>query len=68
MKANGGMLETALITTSELIEELARLRFSKAARALFSLKKRRIALIEGELTSPGSEVAYLIKARESFRS
>jgi hypothetical protein len=33
----------------------------------FSLKQRRLALLEGELTSPGSEIGYLIKTREAFK-
>jgi hypothetical protein len=66
MKTNTGTLETYLTIGFEFLEELLRLKLSKAVKALFSLKHRRIALMEGELTSPGSEVAYVIKAREMF--
>jgi len=38
----------------------------KAAEALFSLRRRRVALLERELTAPGSEVAYIVEARETF--
>ncbi len=43
-------------------------KWGKAAEAIFSLRRRRVALLEGELTAPGSEVAYIVKARESFPS
>lgn len=66
IKTNTGTMETIIVTGAEFLEGLVRLQFSKTARALFSLKHRRIALIEGELTSPGSEVAYVIKAKETF--
>jgi hypothetical protein len=41
-------------------------KWGKAAEALFSLRRRRVALLEGELTAPGNEVAYIVKARETF--
>lgn len=66
MKTNAGTLETIVVMAGEIAENLAHFNFGKAAKALFSLKHRRIALMEGELTSPGSEVAYVIKARERF--
>lgn len=66
MKTNSGALEIVLVTTSEVLEDLAHLKFSAATKAIFSFRQRRISLMEGELTSPGSEVAYIIKTRESF--
>lgn len=66
MKTNTGTLETVVVSTAELLEDLVKFKWGKIAKGLFSLKHRRIALMEGELTSPGSEVAYVIKARETF--
>jgi|ERR1051325_1273489 hypothetical protein len=66
MKTSAGTFETILVTGAEILEGLTHFQFSKAAKALFLLKHRRIALMEGELTSPGSEVAYVIKAKETF--
>ena len=66
MKFNVGTLETVIVTTGEILEGLAHFRFGEAAKALFSFKHRQIELLEGELTSAGSEVAYIIKARETF--
>lgn len=68
MKTNTGTLETYLTIGAEFLEELLHLKPSKAVKALFSLKHKRVELIEGELTSPGREVAYVIKAKEQFSS
>ena len=66
MKANTGTLETVIITCAEMLGGLLSIEWGKAAQALFSLKRRQLALLEGELTSPGSEVAYIVKAQEAF--
>ena len=66
MKTNAGTLETIVTTGAEVLGDLVSFKWGKAAQALFSLKKREIALLEGELTAPGNEVAYIVKAREMF--
>ena len=66
MKTNVGTLETIVTTTAEVFGDLASFKWGKAAEALFSLKRRNVALLEGELTAPGNEVAYIVKARETF--
>jgi hypothetical protein len=66
MKTNAGTLETIVTTSAEVLGDLASFKWGKAAEALFSLKKRQVALLEGELTAPGNEVAYIVKARETF--
>jgi len=66
MKTNAGTLEAVIVSGAEILEDLIHLKFSKAAKALFSVKHRQIALMEGELTSPGSEIAYVVKAKEIF--
>jgi hypothetical protein len=66
MKTNIGTLETIVTTSAEVLGDLASFKWGKAAEALFSLKRRQVALLEGELTAPGSEVAYIVKARETF--
>ena len=53
---------------AEFLGDLVSFKWGKAAEALFSLKRRRVALLEGELAAPGSEVAYIVKARETFVS
>jgi hypothetical protein len=66
MKTNVGTLETIVMTGAEMLGDLLSFKWGKAAQALFSLKKREVALLEGELTAPGNEVAYIVKARETF--
>lgn len=66
MKTNAGTLETIVTITAEVLGDLASFKWGKAAQALFSLKKRQVDLLEGELTAPGNEVAYIVKAREIF--
>jgi hypothetical protein len=67
MKANVGVLETIATTSVEILGDLVSFQWGKAAQALFALKRRKVALLEGELTSPGNEVAYIVKARERFK-
>ncbi|MBD0370296.1 MAG: hypothetical protein ICV60_05635 [Pyrinomonadaceae bacterium] len=66
MKANQGVLQTIIVSPAELAENLIKFKWGQIAKDLFSIKQRKIALMEGELTSPGSEVAYIVKARETF--
>jgi hypothetical protein len=66
MKANTVALETLLVTSADLPRNLLTLQWGSIARGLFSIKHRKIALLEGELTAKGSEVAYIMKARDVF--
>jgi hypothetical protein len=66
MKTNTGTMETIITTGAEVLGDLLSFKWGKATEVLFSLRKRQVALLEGELTSPGNEVAYIIKARETF--
>jgi len=66
MKTNAGTLETVIVASTEFLENLIKFNWGKAAKGLFAFKHRRIALLEGELTAPGNEIAYIVKAREQF--
>jgi hypothetical protein len=66
MKANTGTLEVMVKTPLEVLENLLTLKFSKFVDPLFAIKKRQIDLMEAELNAPGREIAYLIKAKQSF--
>jgi hypothetical protein len=66
MKVRPGALETAVVSTAEIAEDLVKIKWGKLAQRLFALKHRRLTLLEGELTVPGSEVAYIIKAEKTF--
>lgn len=67
MKTNASTLETIIVTGAEIAENLVKLQFGKLAKGLFSLRHRKLALLEGELKSPGREIAFISKARETFR-
>lgn len=68
MKANTEAIETIIVSNADFIKNLVTFNWGKIAKGLFALKHRRIALLEGELTSLGNEVAYVIKARDTFTS
>ena len=67
MKVNIGALETVLTAAGEVAEDLVKLKLSKLAKLPFVLKHRKLALLEAEITAPGREVAYIVKARHEFR-
>lgn len=63
MKANIITFETLISS----LAESAMLKFGKLTKGLFSIKQRKVALLEGELKSPGREIAFISKARNRFR-
>jgi len=66
MKTNTGSLETIVVIGADSLGNFLSFKWGKVAQALFSLKHRREGLLEGELTATGREVAYIVKARETF--
>jgi hypothetical protein len=66
MKSNTTTFETVVVTTAEVLGNLASFQWGKAAQGLFSFKHRKVDLLEGELTAEGSEVAYIMKTRNVF--
>ena len=66
MKSNTSMFETVVVTTADVLGNLTSFQWGKAAQALFSFKHRKVDLLEGELKAEGSEVAYIMKARNVF--
>lgn len=66
MKVNNGILETFFMVTTEALEGILRLKPTQTIKALFSVKHRRVQLLEAELNARGCEIAYVVKAREEF--
>jgi hypothetical protein len=60
MKTNASTLETILVSLGDR-------KFGDIAKSLFSVRHRKLALLEGELKSPGREIAFISKAQETFR-
>jgi hypothetical protein len=66
IKTHKGPVETIVVSSTELLENIVKLKWSKVAKKLFSFRQRKIALLETELAAPGREVAYIVDARERF--
>lgn len=66
IKINTTLFESVVVTSADVLGNLASFQWGKASQVLFSLKRRKLDLLEGELTAEGSEVAYIIKARNAF--
>jgi len=66
IKAKTGKLEAVVVGAAEFLEDLANKRFSKIAKGLFQANQRQIELLQGELTAPGKELAYIVNSREKF--
>jgi hypothetical protein len=67
MKINRGMLETVIVTGAEIAEDLAKFKWGKLAKGLFSASHRKIELMETEMKAPGRELAYISSVRERFQ-
>lgn len=61
MKTTTTTLEAFVVATADVLDQLR-----PGDRALFSLEHRKLTLLPGELTSPGSEVAYVINTKSMF--
>ena len=66
MKITTGALETIVTAAGEALENIAKLRFGALAKSVFSLKRRRIEMLDAERQAPGRELAYIIRARSVF--
>jgi len=66
MERDTGMFETLICTTAEIAESLVKFKWSNIAKKLFEVKHKQVALLKAEMSLPGREVAYIIKARERF--
>jgi hypothetical protein len=66
MKITTGTLETLVVTSAEIIENVAKLNLGKAAKSLFSIRNRHLALVEAEMKAPGREVSYIVHTNQKF--
>ena len=57
-----------VVTTAEIAESLVKFQWSNIAKKLFEVRHKQIDLMKAEMTLPGREVAYIVKARERFGS
>jgi len=68
MRLRTGVVETLVTTTAEIGEALVKFRWSKIAKKLFEVRYKKLDLMEAELTLPGSELAFISRARTRFGS
>jgi hypothetical protein len=66
MKVTTGALETIVTAAGEALENIAKLKFGALTKSVFSVRHRKIQLLEAERQAPGRELAYIVKARERF--
>jgi hypothetical protein len=67
MKVNLATLESLVKAPLEVLENLVKINWSKLPDPLFTVTKRKVALLEVEINAPGRELSYIIKAKEKFR-
>jgi hypothetical protein len=66
LKIEPGTLETILTTSGDLIENLVKFKWGKLAQSMFTLRHRKLALLEAEMNAPGAEIAYIYQSTEQF--
>ena len=67
LKASKTFFEAYIIPAVEVLEDLAKLSWTKIAKLGVSVKQRKIELLEAELKAPGRECAYIFEARNRFK-
>lgn len=55
-------LEVFVVSTADALVKYEGHQWSPLSQSMFQLESRKLALLEGESTTPGSEVAYVIEA------
>lgn len=68
LKLNYGVIETLLMIPAEMIEGILQQKPTQTVKALFTFKHQKIKFLENEAKAPGRDLAYLIKASETFRT
>jgi hypothetical protein len=61
-----GSLGGTSVAAAEILEDLAKIKWGKAAGAIVSIFDKRLELMKSELDNPAKEVSYIVKAQEQF--
>jgi hypothetical protein len=64
--AGNGAMGSIFVGGMEMLEDAAKFRLGKIAKALVSLTGRRTELLKSELSAPAKELSYLLRAEEAF--
>ena len=66
IKAEQSVFEVVVSASLELIINLPKALLGQVTKPFFALKKKKLELIEADLSAPGKEVAYIDHARQTF--
>ena len=66
MKFDQGIVESLVTTAADVCENLVKLRWGKLAKLPFSLRHKKMDLLEAEANAPGHEISYVVRAREEL--
>ena len=66
IKASQSFIDVFLVSPLEIIENLVTLNWSKIAKGMLQVRKRKVELLEAEMKAPGRECAYVFDARNRF--
>jgi hypothetical protein len=66
LKAGNSFAEVYIVPVCEILEDLAKINWSKIAKGALGVKKRNVELMEAELKAPGRECAYVFEAQKRF--
>jgi hypothetical protein len=61
-----GTLGGTFVAAAEILEDLVKIKWGKAAGAIVSIVDRRLQLLDAERSSPAKEISYIVKAQERF--
>lgn len=64
IKTNYGLIKTFSISTAEILENLATLKWSKAIKTSFEIFEKNTRLTEIESNAPGKEIGYIYDISE----
>lgn len=66
IRASQSFVDVFVITPLEIIENLVKFNWSKIAKGVVQVQKRKVELMEAEMKAPGRECAYVFDARKRF--
>ena len=66
IRCNFGTFGAAFVASMSILEDLAKIRWGKAAEGIVSLTNRKAELMRLEIESPNIELNYILKVREKF--
>ena len=65
-KHKQGVLETFIVTPLEIVEELMPFKLSGIVKTFFAIKNAKISLLQSEMSSPGYQIAYILRTLNKF--